>query len=34
VRAQVVDKDRAPRWSPAEIGAVDPAEVEAVIGGR
>ncbi|NBE56977.1 enoyl-CoA hydratase/isomerase family protein [Streptomyces sp. YC537] len=28
VRAQVVDKDRSPRWSPAELSAVTEAEVE------
>ncbi|MDH6136283.1 enoyl-CoA hydratase [Kitasatospora sp. MAA4] len=28
VRAQVVDKDRNPRWSPATLAEVSPAEVE------
>jgi enoyl-CoA hydratase len=28
IRAQLVDKDRAPRWSPAELGEVTPATVE------
>ncbi|WP_411104577.1 enoyl-CoA hydratase/isomerase family protein [Streptomyces sp. cmx-4-9] len=28
IRAQVVDKDRRPRWSPAELAAVTDAEVE------
>lgn len=27
IRAQVVDKDRAPRWSPAEVSAVTPEAV-------
>ncbi|WP_219664263.1 enoyl-CoA hydratase/isomerase family protein [Streptomyces bambusae] len=37
VRAQVVDKDRTPRWSPAALGAVTDAEVERYfepLGGR
>ncbi|PSL36925.1 enoyl-CoA hydratase [Labedella gwakjiensis] len=34
VRAQVVDKDRSPRWSPARIGDVDAAEVEAIAAAR
>ena len=29
IRAQLVDKDRAPRWSPAAVAAVDPAVVAA-----
>jgi len=29
IRAQVVDKDRAPRWNPATLAAVDPAVVAA-----
>jgi len=29
VRAQVIDKDRAPRWRPASVADVDPADVEA-----
>ncbi|MFI5979429.1 enoyl-CoA hydratase/isomerase family protein [Streptomyces sp. NPDC051555] len=28
IRAQVVDKDRTPRWSPAELAGVSDAEVE------
>ncbi|WP_327256540.1 enoyl-CoA hydratase/isomerase family protein [Streptomyces sp. NBC_01244] len=28
IRAQVIDKDRDPRWSPATLQAVGPAEVE------
>ncbi|RSS73357.1 enoyl-CoA hydratase/isomerase family protein [Streptomyces sp. WAC06614] len=28
IRAQVIDKDRRPRWSPADLGAVTDAEVE------
>ncbi len=30
VRAMVVDKDRAPRWSPGSVGEVDPAIVAAI----
>ena len=33
VRAVLVDKDNAPRWSPPTIGAVDPAAVRAMFGG-
>ena len=29
IRAQVIDKDRNPRWSPASLAAVTPADVEA-----
>jgi enoyl-CoA hydratase len=29
VRAMVIDKDRRPRWSPASIGELDPAAVDA-----
>ncbi|MDF3341983.1 enoyl-CoA hydratase/isomerase family protein [Mycolicibacterium septicum] len=29
IRAQLVDKDRNPQWSPASIAAVSPADVEA-----
>lgn len=29
IRAQVVDKDRNPKWSPASLAAVTPADVEA-----
>ncbi|GAN77967.1 enoyl-CoA hydratase/isomerase family protein [Acidisphaera rubrifaciens] len=32
VRAMVVDKDRAPRWSPATVEAVDPAAIAALAG--
>lgn len=28
IRAQVIDKDRDPHWSPATLEAVGPAEVE------
>jgi enoyl-CoA hydratase len=34
VRAQVVDKDFAPAWSPRSIGEVDAATVEAIVGAR
>ena len=30
VRAQVVDKDRNPAWSPSRLEDVDPAEVSAL----
>ena len=33
VRAMVIDKDRQPRWSPASLEAVDPAEIEAMFAG-
>ncbi|MBV9515851.1 MAG: enoyl-CoA hydratase/isomerase family protein [Mycobacteriaceae bacterium] len=29
IRAQVIDKDRNPRWSPSSVSAVDAADVEA-----
>jgi len=29
IRAQVIDKDRQPKWSPASLAAVTPADVEA-----
>lgn len=29
VRAQVIDKDRNPKWSPASLAAVTPADIEA-----
>jgi enoyl-CoA hydratase len=29
IRAQVIDKDRNPTWSPASLAAVTPADVEA-----
>jgi len=31
VRAQVIDKDRTPRWSPSRIEDLDPAELEAIL---
>ena len=31
VRAQVIDKDRSPRWSPPTLAEVDPAQVEAAL---
>lgn len=34
VRAQVVEKDRSPRWSPAGVGEVDPADVEVIVAAR
>jgi enoyl-CoA hydratase len=33
IRALLVDKDGAPRWNPARIEDVDPAEVKAAFGG-
>ena len=33
VRAVLLDKDNAPRWSPPAMGAVDPAAVRAMFGG-
>lgn len=32
IRAAVIDKDRAPRWSPSSLGDVDPDEIEAYFG--
>jgi enoyl-CoA hydratase/carnithine racemase len=32
VRALLVDKDNAPRWTPATIEEVDPAAVAALLG--
>ncbi|WP_130866103.1 3-hydroxyisobutyryl-CoA hydrolase [Acidipropionibacterium timonense] len=32
IRAQLVDKDRQPRWDPATLDDVDPAQVEAILG--
>lgn len=29
IRAQIIDKDRRPRWNPAELADVDPADVAA-----
>ncbi len=29
VRAVIIDKDNRPRWSPADLGAVDPAAIDA-----
>jgi enoyl-CoA hydratase len=34
VRAQVVEKDRAPRWVPSTLGDVVRSDVEAIISGR
>jgi enoyl-CoA hydratase len=34
VRAQVVDKTRDPRWSPATVAEVDPADIAALFDGR
>ena len=34
VRAQVVDKTRDPRWTPATVAEVDPADIEALFEGR
>lgn len=31
VRAQVIDKDRSPRWQPSRIEDLDPAEVSAIL---
>jgi len=31
IRAQIIDKDRTPRWSPADHAGVDTAEIAAVI---
>jgi enoyl-CoA hydratase len=28
IRAQIIDKDRTPRWSPATLAEVDPAEID------
>ena len=33
VRAMVIDKDRAPKWSPRTLDEVDPAAIEAVLSG-
>ncbi len=32
VRAMVVDKDRQPRWHPARLEEVDPAEIDRILG--
>jgi enoyl-CoA hydratase len=29
IRAQVIDKDRNPKWSPASLAAVDRADIDA-----
>ncbi|WP_144184569.1 enoyl-CoA hydratase/isomerase family protein [Elioraea rosea] len=34
VRAQVIDKTRDPRWTPASVEAVDPADIAALFAGR
>lgn len=34
VRAQVIDKTRDPRWSPASVEAVDPADIASLFAGR
>jgi enoyl-CoA hydratase len=34
VRAQVIDKTRDPKWSPATLAAVDPADIAALFEGR
>lgn len=31
IRAQVIDKDRNPKWNPATLGDVDPQDVESII---
>lgn len=31
IRAQIIDKDRSPRWSPPDHAGVDPAEIAAAI---
>lgn len=31
VRAQIIDKDRSPRWNPARIEDLDPAEIIAIL---
>ncbi|MEU4624012.1 enoyl-CoA hydratase/isomerase family protein [Actinoplanes sp. NPDC023801] len=33
IRAQIIDKDRRPRWQPASLAEVDPAVVEACFAG-
>jgi enoyl-CoA hydratase len=33
VRAVLVDKDNAPQWKPATVGAVDPVAVKAMFAG-
>jgi enoyl-CoA hydratase len=34
IRAQVIDKDRMPNWSPPSAAEVDPASVAAILSGR
>jgi enoyl-CoA hydratase len=29
IRAQIIDKDRNPKWSPATLAEITPADVEA-----
>ena len=29
IRAQIIDKDRSPKWSPSSVAAITPADIEA-----